>query len=298
MARRLALTLPELRLVAELAGGAPLPFDLPSGADEAVDAGSLSGRLGQSRGSVEDSAYTDALGTLHDPEDTLRRRGLVTDAGADPGVVGAVGLLATPRLALDIDVAAGATQVKAWHRQAGGAVASLSTCDGIVFELAWFPVRPVDHRARPGHGRPRRTCRSAPRTCPPTSTSPTPSPTRSARRSAPAAPTWCRCWSASADGVVLADGDELGDAEAADAVSAVHTEGRGRMRILAAEVSERATTSVGVVSWVLLRDGWHSLTPRHDDDGARVAVARVDPDDLATELAPVLAQVTAPEDTA
>ena len=28
MARRLALTLPELRLVAELAGGAPLPFDL------------------------------------------------------------------------------------------------------------------------------------------------------------------------------------------------------------------------------------------------------------------------------
>ena len=140
MARRLALTLPELRLVAELAGGAPLPFDLPSGTDEAVDAGSLSGRLGKSRGSVEDSAYTDALRTLHDPEDTLRRRGLVTDAGADPGIVGAVGLLATPRLALDIDVAAGATQVKAWHRQAGGAVASLSTCDGIVFELAWFPV--------------------------------------------------------------------------------------------------------------------------------------------------------------
>ena len=39
MARRLALTLPELRLVAELAGGAPLPFDLPGDADEAVDAG-------------------------------------------------------------------------------------------------------------------------------------------------------------------------------------------------------------------------------------------------------------------
>ena len=61
MARRLALTLPELRLVAELAGGAPLPFDLPAGADAADDAGSLSGRLGKSRGSVEDSAYTDAL---------------------------------------------------------------------------------------------------------------------------------------------------------------------------------------------------------------------------------------------
>ena len=140
MARRLALTLPELRLVAELAGGAPLPFDLPSGADEAVDAGSLSGRLGKSRGSVEDSAYTDALRTLHDPEDTLRRRGLVTDAGADPGILGAVGLLATPRPGPRHRRRRRGTQVKAWHRQAGGAVASLSTCDGIVFELAWFPV--------------------------------------------------------------------------------------------------------------------------------------------------------------
>jgi hypothetical protein len=54
---------------------------------------------------------------------------------------------------------------------------------------------------------------------------------------------------------------------------------------------------VGVVSWVLLRDGWHSLTPHHDD-GARVAIARVDPDDLATELAPVLAQVTTREEVA
>ena len=295
MARRLALTLPELRLVAELAGGAPLPFDLPSGADEAVDAGSLSGRLGKSRGSVEDSAYTDALRTLHDPEDTLRRRGLVTDAGADPGVVGAVGLLATPRLALDIDVAAGATQVKAWHRQAGGAVASLSTCDGIVFELAWFPVDLwTTELARV----------TAPPEDLPLGTSHVPAHLDVPYALADSVGEALRSGRAdlvpvlvdrSAGGVVLADGREISGAEAADAVSAVHSEGRGRMRILAAEVSERATTSVGVVSWVLLRDGWHSLTPRHDD-GARVAVARVDPDDLATELAPVLAQVAAPED--
>ena len=140
MARRLALTLPELRLVADLAGGAPLPFDLPPAAGATDGTGGLSGRLGASRGSTEDSAYTDALGTLHDPDENLRRRGLVTDDGADPGLLGAVGLLATPTLALDLDVAAGTTQVKAWHRQSGDAVASLSTCDGIVFELAWFPV--------------------------------------------------------------------------------------------------------------------------------------------------------------
>jgi hypothetical protein len=292
LARRLALTLPELRLVAELAGGAPLPFDLQPG--EATDAGSLSGRLGQSRGSAEDSAYADALGTLHDPHDTLRRRGLLTDEGADPGVVGAVGLLATPRLALDIDVAAGATQVKAWHRQAGDAVASLSTCDGIVFELAWFPVRQwTTELAR---------VTAVPEDLPLT-TSQVPARLDVPYALADSVGEALRSGRSDlvpvlvghADGAVLADGDELGDAEAAAAVSAVHAEGRGRLRILAAEVSERATTAVGVVSWVLLKDGWHSLTPRHDD-GARVSVARVDPDALATELAPVLAQVLVREE--
>ena len=293
MARRLALTLPELRLVAELAGGAPLPFDLPSGADGAVDPGSLSGRLGASRGSVEDSAYVHALRTLHDPEETLRHRGLVTDAGADPGIVGAVGLLATPRLALDIDVAAGATQVKAWHRQAGGAVASLSTCDGIVFELAWFPVdqwtTELARVTAPPEDMPLGTSHVPARLDVPYALADSVGEALRSGRS-----DLVPVLVGQSDGAVLADGREISGAEAVDAVSAVHSEGRGRMRILAAEVSERTTTSVGVVSWVLLRDGWHSLTPRHDD-GARVAVSRVDPDDLATELAPVLAQVTAVE---
>jgi hypothetical protein len=50
---------------------------------------------------------------------------------------------------------------------------------------------------------------------------------------------------------------------------------------------------VGVVSWVLLADGWHSLVPHQEDSGPRVTVRRVDPDGLATELSPVLAQVVA-----
>lgn len=288
MARRIALTLPELRLVAELAGGAPLPFDLR--AADPAEAGSLFGRLGQSRGSVEDTAYAEALGTLHDPGETLRRRGLVSDEGAEPGVVGAVGLLATPRLALDIDVAAGTTQVKAWHRQAGDAVASLSTCDGIVFELAWFPVDQwTSELARvtaPPEDVPLGASQVPPRLDVPFALADSVGEALRSGRS-----DLVPVLVGQSDGAVLADGERLGDAEAAAAVSAVHAESRGRMRILAAEVSERATTAVGVVSWVLLRDGWHSLTPRHDD-GARVAVVRVDPDDLATELAPVLAQVS------
>ena len=296
MARRLAVTLPELRLLADLAGGAPLPFDLQpaEGTTEGTGGGAgLSGRLGASRGTTEDSAYTDALGTLHDPDESLRRRGLLTDEGADPGLLGAVGLLATPRLALDLDVAAGATQVKAWHRQSGGAVASLSTCDGIVFEIAWFPVDQwTVELAR-------------------VTTVPEDLPLTTSR-----VPALLDVPYALADGVgealrsgrsdlvpilmsqaageVRADGADLAEAEATAAVSAVHSEGRGRLRILAAEVAEGATSSVGVVSWVLLNDGWHSLTPRHDD-GARVSVALVRPDDLATELAPVLAQVSTRE---
>lgn len=293
MARRVALTLPELRVVAELAGGAPLPFDLlPT--DGQATSGSLSGRLGQSRGSAEDSAYADAIDTLHEPRETLRRRGLLDDDGADPGLVGAVGLLATPRLALDIDVAAGAMQVKSWHRQDGGAVASLSTCDGIVFELAWFPVEqwttelarvtavPEDLTLAASHV-------PAHLDVPYALADSIGEALHSGRSDL------VPVLVGQSDGVVLADGDELGPAEAAAALSAIHSEGRGRLRILAAEVSERATASVGVVSWVLLQDGWHSLTPR-TDDGARVTVARVDPDDLATELAPVLAQVSLREE--
>ena len=294
MARRLALTLPELRLVADLAGGAPLPFDLQPADGAPAGAGGLSGRLGASRGTAEDSAYTDALGTLHDPEETLRRRGLVTDGGADPGLLGAVGLLATPRLALDLDVAAGATQVKAWHRQSGGAVASLSTCDGIVFEIAWFPVDQwTVELAR---------VTTVPEDLPLTA-SRVPTVLDVPYALADAVGEAMRSGRsdlvsilvAQSDGEVRGDGGPLGEAGTTEALSAVHAESRGRLRILAAEVSEGATSSVGVVSWVLLNDGWHSLTPRHDD-GARVSVALVEPDDLPTELAPVLAQVSTRED--
>lgn len=293
-ARRLALTLPELRLVADLAGGAPLPFDLQPAESAAAGTASLSGRLGASRGSTEDSAYTEALGTLHDPDDTLRRRGLVTDEGADPGLLGAVGLLATPRLALDLDVAAGATQVKAWHRQSGGAVASLSTCDGVVFEIAWFPVDQWTVEL----GR----VTAVPEDLP-LSASQVPALLDVPYALADGVGEAIRSGRADlvpvlvsqAEGSVRADDEVLGEAEASTALSAVHSESRGRLRILAAEVSDGATSAVGVVSWVLLNDGWHSLTPHHDD-GARVSVRRVEPDDLPTELAPVLAQVSTRED--
>ncbi len=287
--RRLALTLPELRLAAALAGNAPLPFEQAP----APSTSGLSGRLGQTQESTDADAYHRALASLHDPESTLVRRGLVADERLDRSLAGAVGLLAKPMLALDIDVAAGGNQVKAWHRQSGDAVATLSTCDGIVFEIAWFPVEhwagelgriaeiPDDLPLRDSEvpatldvafavmdatGEALRTGRSD------------------------LVPVLL---SHHGDGAVLGPDGPLSDADAIRTVSAVHTEGRGRLRVLGAEVAGTSTTDVGVVSWVLLNDGWHSLTAHTDEETPRVTIRRVEPGDLAAHLAPVLAQVTA-----
>jgi hypothetical protein len=48
---------------------------------------------------------------------------------------------------------------------------------------------------------------------------------------------------------------------------------------------------VGVVSWVLLADGWRALRPHRVGDDHRVEVRRVGADDLPADLANVLAGV-------
>jgi hypothetical protein len=92
--------------------------------------------------------------------------------------------------------------------------------------------------------------------------------------------------------VLVAEHDiDLPDLEVVALLSALATEPAGRLRALVADVSTPTTTVVGVVSWVLLTDGWRVLRPRRTDGVDRVEVRYVEPGDLATELAPVLAQV-------
>ena len=139
--RRVALTLPELRLVAERAGGAPLPFDVVDA--RRPDAPRTAG-LGRAPAPRRGRGVRRRAGLAARPgRATLTRRGLLADDAVDEaGLLGAVGLLATPAVAArhrrhrrpEI-------RASSWHRQAGGAVATLSTVDGIVFELAWFPTR-------------------------------------------------------------------------------------------------------------------------------------------------------------
>ncbi len=293
--RRVALTLPELRFVASRANDAPLPFELRgSDGDNGADGG-LDDRLGGSRGSPEQAAYAETLARLHDPATSLSRRGLLVggpdDGVVEPGLLGAIGLLATPSVAVDLDVAAGPVQAKSWHRQSGGAVAALSTQDGLVFELAWFPtwawaaelaraaVVPEDLPLRDSVVPDRMTL-----------------PHDLADAAIEAARTH------RADlvpvlveqhGAAVTDeaGREVAGAEVAQMLTALATEARGRLRALVADVSGEQTSTVGVVAWTLVADGWRALRPHQGDDGLLLEVARVIPEDLATELAPVLAEV-------
>ncbi|MDP2772772.1 MAG: hypothetical protein Q8O61_04370 [Nocardioides sp.] len=286
--RRAALTLAELRLVAEHAGGAPLPFDLVA----PPEAPPLEDRLGQTRGSTEDRAYLEAVASLHDPADSLTRRGLMVGATVDDGLCGAVGLLATPTLALDLDVVAGTVQAKAWHRQSGDAVATLATVDGIVFELAWFPnahwpselarvaVIPEDLELRVSAvpdlvDLPYELVDAAIEAA--------------ASSRSDVLPVLA---SQHADAVLGPDGRSLGESEVVAVLTALSGEANGRVRAMVADISSGSTTVVGVLSWVLLADGWRALSPHESDGGLRVRVQRVEAGDLAPHLAPVLTEVS------
>lgn len=289
--RRVSLTQPELQAAAERAGGAPLPFDLTPPAEEVA---SLEGRLGASRGTTEAQAYAAAVAGLHDPLTSLVRRGLLgSDDVLDPGIAGALGLLATPHTAVDLDVAVGPVRVRAWHRQAGDAVATLATSDGIVFELAWFAVS-----AWPGE-----LARVAVlpedvtlRTSQVPAVLDLPYDLLDAASEAVASgrPDLLPVLATRASGGVSdADGAPIGDAEIALTTGALASEARGRLRALVADVrgTDADMEVVGVRSWVLVADGWRSLRPRQDAAGPRIRVESVEPDALAEDLAPVLAQV-------
>jgi hypothetical protein len=285
--RRLALTLPELRLAATYAGGAPLPFV----ATEPAPSGAFDQRLGISRASAQDQAYAGALASLHDPAETLTRRGLLNDGTLDQGLAGALGLLATPRVAVDLDVTIDGARARAWHREADGAVATLATADGLVFEPAWFAASAwADELARvallPTDQTLRGTALPDAIDVPFELLDAASEAVRSSRSDL--LPVLAARHSGACIG---ADGRAIGDVELASMLSALVIDARGRLRALGTDVSGDETTVVGVVSWVLLADGWHALRPRREGADHRVDVRRVEAADLAGDLAFVLTEV-------
>lgn len=291
--RRVALTLPELRLLAERAGNAPLPFDTdkldPGQPGEQV--GALASRLGQTKVSADDQAYLSAVATLHDPTESLSRRGLLTDEFPDQGVAGALGLLAAPAVALDLDVVIDQVRGRAWHRQRDDAVATLATTDGLVFELAWFhsgqwagelgrvPALPNDLGLEP---------------------SAAPELVDLPYELLDAGAEALRTGRSDLLGTIVAhhsgqvtgpDGATVDDAAVTALVSALVAETRGRLRALVADIDAGGAV-VGVVSWVLLADGWRQLRAHQTGDAQRVEIRRVQPAELAATLGPVLVEVT------
>ena len=86
--------------------------------------------------------------------------------------------------------------------------------------------------------------------------------------------------------------DGADDATIVRFLGSVLGDARGRLRALAADVAAEGAPVVGVVSWVLLADGWRALRA-HESGGRRlVEIRAVRPDDLPQQLAPVLAEVT------
>ena len=291
--RRVSLTLPELRHVAGAAGGAPLPFDLTERSDHRDS--ELAGRLGGAATDEDAAAYADALARLRDPVDTLTRRGLLAGGDVDRGLLGAVGLLATPRFALDVDVVAGGVQARCWHRQSGEAVASLATADGLVFELAWFPTWAwADELSRVA---------VIPEDLP-LSESRVPGLVDLPHELADAGVEAVRSHRSDLLPVLAGQhrgrvtdetGDLLTDLEVGTVLTALASEPQGRLRAMVADVSgASAAAAVGVVAWTLVGDGWRALRPHTVDERLHVEVRRVIPEDLATDLAPVLAAVTRP----
>ncbi|WP_067437946.1 hypothetical protein [Nocardioides jensenii] len=289
--RRLALTRPELERLAQAAGGAPLPFEIVEPAAGRA-ANALESRLGQSRGAAEDQAYADAVATLHDPEESLVKRGLLVDGTADPGVVGALGLLATPAAALDLDVNIDGTRARAWHRQRDGAVATLATTDGVVFELAWFESSHWPAELARVAGLPDDDASDA---------SGVPEAIDLPYELLDAGSEAVRSGRADLLGTIVAHhggqvhdstGETVPDATVSSVITALVSETRGRLRGLVADI-DGGSDVVGVVSWVLLADGWHVLRSHQVDDANRVDVRRVAATELAPTLGPILAEVTA-----
>ncbi|MBO0842303.1 MAG: hypothetical protein J2O46_03900 [Nocardioides sp.] len=267
--RRVGLTLPELTSACTQIG-APLPFEALPQRDDG-----LQSRLGVTREGTEDEALARTLTGYGDGEASLRRRDLLGDS-LDSGIAGALGLLATPEIVVDVDVVVDGVRAHAWHRQQGDAAASLATVDGLVFELSWYPAR--SWAAELGR----------------VATLPSETVRRTSR-----VPDHLEVPYAVADAVLEAirtgRADLIptltsGDSTLAEALTAVAEETHGRLRAVVATAGDPETSPIGIVSWTLVADGWRALRTTSGDE-LLLTMTSVEPSELAADLAPVLAEV-------
>ena len=306
--RRVRLGLAELLLLARLSE-TRLPFPV-----EPVTPSGLTQRLGEAPGGRGEQRMARELARVEEtgagsPADRLRSLGLLSgddpaSAVVKPEVVTAMRVLGAPEQTVWIDLTRSVpfeVQLHAWQHARAEGLTTLATLDALHYELTW--VAPAGWRAE--------LARAATVTLdPPEESFPDQvlighellvaglEAVRAGRTEVLAE--LCRLES----DTVRVDGQPVASAEVASLLQRLDSETRGRLRasvgLLPAaggdagrEALQAPPDQRGLVSWVLLSDGWRALLPLTDSAEHLVAVRRVEPDDLASAVADLLAELVA-----
>ncbi len=296
--RRVRLTRAAVDRFAALTG-VPSPAEQMLASDPSLDG--LGERLGEVVRGGEPVGST-AAGTS-DLDEVLVAAGLV-DAGV-PTEQGRAVLTVwhAPALAVELELlvslARGRIRARSWHRNLHDWVVCLSTGDGQVFELSWLSADDWWLELGRAAHVDTSTLRPAPDAEPVPDVIETPWELLLATGEAVQRrrPELLDQVVSDHAGMTIA-GPGLDSLETADDSDVrrwheqLETTSRGRLHAAVMGRSERGRPGAGIVEWVLLHDGWRSLTPFTRDGWTMVRIERMGPVDLPRALAVRAAQMT------
>lgn len=308
--RRLVLGLDELLVLARMSGDLRLPLHLPapSGADTPRDR--LAARLSGGTAAPEQEAESLIAGATAAAADDgpdgaaarLTDAGLLHD-GTPPGELrGALEVLDHPEVLVTLDLTVarrgGEVALRAWFAAAAGAVVQLATVGGLRYELGWFGLRDwsaalaravdvgslLPASAGPPAGDAEPDALSAAWSIPHELLLSGAAAVRDRREDL--LDELLRMHT----GTVRDEhGDAVDDLTARTWLTRLESGTLGRMHLTVASVHDERTA--GVLSWLLLEDGWHELRARVDQREHVVDVRRVAPADLGRRIAPLVGEV-------
>ena len=279
--------------------GVPSPAGQMLTPDTSLDG--LGERLGEVVGG---SGPVEAPATgVSDHDETLAAAGLV-DAGV-PTEQGRAVLTVwhAPALAVELELlvslARGKVRARSWHRNLDDWVVCLSTGDGRVFELTWLSADDWWLELGRAAHVDTRTLRPAPDAGPVPDVIETPWELLLATGEAVQRrrPELLDQMVSDHSGATIA-GDRVDSLETADDGDVrrwheqLESTSRGRLHAAVMGRSGRGRPGAGIVEWVLLHDGWRSLTPFTRDGSTMVRIERMGAVDLPRALAVRAAEVT------
>ncbi len=301
--RRLVLGLDELLVLARSCGDLRLPLHTGTSESTGAVAGRTAARLSGGAAPPEHEAAAmlaraEASAADEGPEGAaarLTQAGLLHEGTPPPELSGALEVLDHPEVLATVDLTVagrgGEVPLRAWFALAAGAVVQLATVDGLRYELGWYGLR--DWGA------------ALARAVAVDSLLPV----------APAEPATPDAWSLPHElllagatavrsrredlldelvrmhaGTVRDEHDDaVDDLTARTWLTLLESGTRGRMRLTVTSVHDERTA--GVVSWLLLEDGWRELRARVGEGEHVVDVRRVAPTDLGSRVAPLVGEV-------